>query len=98
METHFIERFKDDLFVDPANPVVAEEAFGAARFSGRLVAACVLEKEHSAWKGNLPVRIESPNPEFCVYILKCPCIHYINQCVQGVMAHFLCGTLLPLSE
>ncbi|KAF3436262.1 hypothetical protein FNV43_RR23354 [Rhamnella rubrinervis] len=53
VETHFIERFKDDLFVNPANSVVAEEAFNAARFSARLVAACIIEKEHSAWKENL---------------------------------------------
>ena len=69
METHFIERFKDDLFVEPANSVVAEEAFDAARFSARLVAACIIEKEHSAWKENFPGKIEGPNPELCFYFL-----------------------------
>ncbi|XP_015892065.2 methylcrotonoyl-CoA carboxylase subunit alpha, mitochondrial isoform X2 [Ziziphus jujuba] len=54
VETHFIERFKDDLFVDPSNSISAKEAFDAARFSAGLVAACVIEKEHSAWKDNLP--------------------------------------------
>ncbi|GMN48839.1 hypothetical protein TIFTF001_018013 [Ficus carica] len=53
VETHFIEHFKDELFVDPNNSVLAKEAYDAARFSAALVAACVIEKEHSAGKENL---------------------------------------------
>lgn len=65
METHFIERFKDDLFVDPTNSVLAKEAFDGATFSARLAAACVIEKEHSAWKHNLPGKTERPSSIVC---------------------------------
>lgn len=57
VETHFIEHFKDDLFVDPNNSVLAKEAHDAARFSATLVAACIIEKEHSTQKENLPGRL-----------------------------------------
>ncbi|KAE8721385.1 Methylcrotonoyl-CoA carboxylase subunit alpha [Hibiscus syriacus] len=49
VETHFIEHHKDDLFVDPNNKVSYEEAYGAARFGAKLVAACLCDK-HSALK------------------------------------------------
>ncbi|XP_024025268.1 methylcrotonoyl-CoA carboxylase subunit alpha, mitochondrial [Morus notabilis] len=54
VETHFIEHFKDDLFIDPDNLVLEKEAYDAARFSAALAAACVIEKEHSARKENIP--------------------------------------------
>ncbi|GMJ01155.1 hypothetical protein like AT1G03090 [Hibiscus trionum] len=50
VETHFIEHHKDDLFVDPNNSVIYEEAYSAARFGAKLVAACLSDKEHSALK------------------------------------------------
>ncbi|XP_039030940.1 methylcrotonoyl-CoA carboxylase subunit alpha, mitochondrial-like [Hibiscus syriacus] len=50
VETHFIEHHKDDLFVDPKNKVIYEEAYSAARFGAKLVAACLCNKEHSALK------------------------------------------------
>ncbi|PON94953.1 Pyruvate carboxylase [Trema orientale] len=54
VETHFIEHYKDDLFVDPSNSVLAKEAYDAARFSATLVAACIIKKEHSTLKENIP--------------------------------------------
>lgn len=59
METHFIEHFKDDLFVDPDNLGLEKESYDAARFSAALAAACVIEKEHSARKENIPGRFRS---------------------------------------
>ncbi|KAA3471161.1 methylcrotonoyl-CoA carboxylase subunit alpha, mitochondrial [Gossypium australe] len=50
VETHFIEHHKDDLFVDPNNKVIYEDAFSAARLGAKLVAACLCEKERSAMK------------------------------------------------
>ncbi|XVF32528.1 hypothetical protein REPUB_Repub17cG0090400 [Reevesia pubescens] len=50
VETHFIEHHKDDLFVDPNNKVISEDAYDAARFGANLVAACLCEKECSALK------------------------------------------------
>ncbi|XP_022150199.1 methylcrotonoyl-CoA carboxylase subunit alpha, mitochondrial isoform X2 [Momordica charantia] len=47
VETHFIERYKDDLFVDPSNFVMAKEAYETARLNARLAAACILHLEHS---------------------------------------------------
>lgn len=46
VETHFIEHFRDDLFVDPSNSVSAEVAYNAANYSAALVAACVCKGEH----------------------------------------------------
>lgn len=53
METHFIEHFKDELFPDSNNSMVAKEMLDAAKFSAMLIAACVSEKELSASKKNL---------------------------------------------
>lgn len=97
METHFIERFKDDLFVDPSNSISAKEAFDAARFSAGLVAACVIEKEHSAWKDNLPGKLNVPVLN-CMSNFKCSSNNYVCQHFQGEMAQSPYGTLLPLSE
>ena len=47
METHFIERYKDDLFVDPSNLLMAEEGYEAAGLDARLAAACIVSLEHS---------------------------------------------------
>lgn len=47
VETHFIERYKDDLFVDPSNLLVAKEAYEAAGLNARLAAACIVSLEHS---------------------------------------------------
>ncbi|KAK9984251.1 hypothetical protein SO802_033776 [Lithocarpus litseifolius] len=54
VETHFIEHFKDDLFVSPTNAVSAKEAHETARFNATLVAACVISMEHSLLKENFP--------------------------------------------
>ncbi|XWS31534.1 hypothetical protein CRYUN_Cryun23aG0084800 [Craigia yunnanensis] len=54
LETHFIEHHKDDLFVDPNNEVISEDAYDAARLSANLVVACLCEKERSALKENHP--------------------------------------------
>ncbi|XP_010938258.1 methylcrotonoyl-CoA carboxylase subunit alpha, mitochondrial isoform X2 [Elaeis guineensis] len=45
VETHFIEHFKNDLFIDSADEVAAE-AHAAAKLGASLVAACICEKEH----------------------------------------------------
>ncbi|XWS76360.1 hypothetical protein CRYUN_Cryun01aG0169700 [Craigia yunnanensis] len=52
VETHFIEHHKDDLFVDPNNKVISEDAYDAARLSANLVVASLCEKESSALKEN----------------------------------------------
>lgn len=68
VETHFIEHFRDDLFVDPSHMEVAKEACGAAETSAILVAACFCEKEHvsvrksppgglSMWYSSPPFRV-----------------------------------------
>ncbi|KAE8009762.1 hypothetical protein FH972_006179 [Carpinus fangiana] len=54
VETHFIERFKDDLFVSPTDSKSAKEAYDAARLGATLVAACVISREHSLLKENPP--------------------------------------------
>lgn len=65
VETHFIEHHKDDLFVDPNNKVIYEDAYSAARLGAKLVAACLCEKERSAMKeshsGKLILQILSWN-------------------------------------
>jgi len=47
VETHFIEQFKNDLFVASFDEV-AKETFAAARFGATLVAACICEMDHIA--------------------------------------------------
>ncbi|XP_061375275.1 methylcrotonoyl-CoA carboxylase subunit alpha, mitochondrial isoform X1 [Gastrolobium bilobum] len=55
VETHFIDNYKEDLFVGGVdNPVSAKEAYEAARLSASLVAACLIEKEHFILARNLP--------------------------------------------
>ncbi|KAL2323524.1 hypothetical protein Fmac_027903 [Flemingia macrophylla] len=46
VETHFIDNYKEDLFVDPNNSVSVKEAYEAARLDASIVAACLIEKEH----------------------------------------------------
>lgn len=58
VETHFIERFKDDLFVDPSNSLLVDKVAGAARFSATIAAACLIEKENSEFRENLPGKLE----------------------------------------
>ena len=57
VETHFIEHFKDDLFVDPSNLVLANEAYDAAKLSAVLVAACLCEKECCTLKESPPGKL-----------------------------------------
>ncbi|KAI9119078.1 hypothetical protein K1719_009753 [Acacia pycnantha] len=54
VETHFIDNYKDDLFVDPKNSVSAKEAYEAARLSASLAAACLIAKEHLMLTRNPP--------------------------------------------
>ncbi|XP_040364887.1 methylcrotonoyl-CoA carboxylase subunit alpha, mitochondrial isoform X3 [Rosa chinensis] len=54
VETHFIEHFKDDLFVNPSNLEVMNTVLGAARFVAKLAAACLIEKENSVFREILP--------------------------------------------
>lgn len=57
VETHFIEHFQDDLFVNPSNSVLANEAYDAAKLSAVLVSACVCEKERCALKESPPGKL-----------------------------------------
>ncbi|KAF5738857.1 methylcrotonoyl-CoA carboxylase subunit alpha mitochondrial isoform X1 [Tripterygium wilfordii] len=50
VETHFIDRHRDDLFVDLKNSVVVQEAYNTATLSASFVAACLCEIEHYALK------------------------------------------------
>lgn len=52
VETHFIENFKNDLFVDSTDKV-AKETHAAARLGAALVAACICEMDHISSLGTL---------------------------------------------
>lgn len=52
VETHFIENFKNDLFVDSTD-MGAKETHAAARFGATLVAACICEMDHISSMGTL---------------------------------------------
>ncbi|CAK7346541.1 unnamed protein product [Dovyalis caffra] len=54
VETHFIEHYKEDLFTDPNNLMLAKETYDTARFNASLVAACLCEKERSALNSSPP--------------------------------------------
>ncbi|GFZ19717.1 hypothetical protein Acr_28g0004220 [Actinidia rufa] len=69
VETHFIEHFRDDLFVDPNNALLAKEAHNAAGVCASLVAACICEKENGALREKPPAGLsvwytpfQSPSP------------------------------------
>ncbi|XP_047325522.1 methylcrotonoyl-CoA carboxylase subunit alpha, mitochondrial isoform X2 [Impatiens glandulifera] len=69
VETHFIEHFKDDLFIESTNnPVLAQGICDSAKLSASIVVACLFEKEHAAiikqppgglsmWYGCPPFRV-----------------------------------------
>ena len=57
IETHFIEHFKDDLFVNPSNLLLANEAYDATKFSAVLIVVCVCEKEHCNLKESPPGKL-----------------------------------------
>uniref|UniRef100_A0A7N0TW68 Methylcrotonoyl-CoA carboxylase subunit alpha, mitochondrial n=3 Tax=Kalanchoe fedtschenkoi TaxID=63787 RepID=A0A7N0TW68_KALFE len=65
VETHFIERYRDELFVDPSNSDLAKQSYNAARHVAALLAACLLEKERS----NGPLSIWYTHPPFRVHNL-----------------------------
>ncbi|KAI4329723.1 hypothetical protein MLD38_028076 [Melastoma candidum] len=48
VETHFIEKFQDDLFVDPNDQALAKRAYDEAKYSAVLVAACICKEEQYA--------------------------------------------------
>lgn len=50
VETHFIERYKDDLFIDGANSISAQEAESASKHAASIVAACICQKELATLK------------------------------------------------
>ncbi|KAG4981897.1 hypothetical protein JHK84_026995 [Glycine max] len=54
VETHFIDNYKEDLFVDANNSVSVKEAYEAAGLNASLVAACLIEKEHFMLARNPP--------------------------------------------
>uniref|UniRef100_M1BPD9 Biotin-containing subunit of methylcrotonyl-CoA carboxylase n=1 Tax=Solanum tuberosum TaxID=4113 RepID=M1BPD9_SOLTU len=68
VETHFIERYKDDLFIDGSNSISVEKAESAAKHAASIVAACICQNELATlkdkapgglhlWYGNPPFRI-----------------------------------------
>lgn len=71
VETHFIEHFRDDLFIDPNNSELAQEAHNAATFSAFMVAACICEKEHRSLKERPPggLSVWYAHPPFRVHHL-----------------------------
>ncbi|KAG0468719.1 hypothetical protein HPP92_018047 [Vanilla planifolia] len=52
VETHFIECFKEDLFIDP-NGNIAAEIRAAAKLSAAFVAACICKMDHNTSKEKL---------------------------------------------
>ncbi|KAM7496005.1 hypothetical protein LguiA_020419 [Lonicera macranthoides] len=69
VETHFIENFKDDLFIDPSHSVSAHEAYNAANHSAALVVACICEKELATLRKKPPggLSIWYAHPPFRVH-------------------------------
>ncbi|CAK9136189.1 unnamed protein product [Ilex paraguariensis] len=69
VETHFIEHFRDDLFIDPSNSESAQEAYDAAKHNAALVAACLCEKELAAVRESSPggLSIWYAHPPFRVH-------------------------------
>ncbi|XP_071929844.1 methylcrotonoyl-CoA carboxylase subunit alpha, mitochondrial-like [Coffea arabica] len=54
VETHFIERYKDELFLNPSDSVLAQEAYHAAKHAASIVAACFCQSEHAAVEKDIP--------------------------------------------
>jgi hypothetical protein len=96
VETHFIDNYKEDLFVDANNSASAKEAYEAARRSASLVAACLIEKEHSVSARNPPgiVSFLLYNVLSFFFFLG----NYICQYVQVAAAYTLYGMLHHLLE
>lgn len=96
METHFIDNYKEDLFVDANNSVSVKEAYEAARLNASLVAACLIEKEHFILARNPPGKLSHS----CCVMLSCFCNFpwYLHMYVQGAAACSLYGILLHHSE
>lgn len=71
VETHFIERYRDELFVDPSNGELAKRTYHAARHGAALLAACLLEKERCNIEvssiANGPLSIWYKHPPFRVH-------------------------------
>ncbi|KAF9618529.1 hypothetical protein IFM89_002224 [Coptis chinensis] len=67
VETHFIERFKTDLFNDPSDTTLTTKAYAAASRAVALVAACMCKQENlaltkgsnlnSLWYAHPPFRV-----------------------------------------
>ncbi|GAA0141591.1 ligase [Lithospermum erythrorhizon] len=54
VETHFIENYKDDLFIDPDNATLAENSSSALIYGSSIVAACIYEKQLARSRLNAP--------------------------------------------
>ncbi|KAL9660243.1 hypothetical protein QQ045_025056 [Rhodiola kirilowii] len=71
VETHFIERYRDELFVDPSYSDLFKQSYDAARHGAALLAACLLEKERYNFKvgsvANGPLSIWYTHPPFRVH-------------------------------
>ncbi|KAI0501217.1 hypothetical protein KFK09_016160 [Dendrobium nobile] len=51
--THFIEQFKEDLFIDSGVDIAAGTS-SASKLGAALVAACICEMDHNSYKENFP--------------------------------------------
>lgn len=54
METHFIEQYKDDLFISACNTGIAQEACNAMRRGASIAAACIWKMELAASRDSAP--------------------------------------------
>lgn len=67
VETHFIEHFKDDLFVDSSDSIMKKEQHESAKLSSIVAGACLCKKEHYGNKQDgSPLSIWYSDPPFRV--------------------------------
>ncbi|XP_020579823.1 methylcrotonoyl-CoA carboxylase subunit alpha, mitochondrial-like, partial [Phalaenopsis equestris] len=56
VETHFIEHFKEDLFIDSGVDIAAGTS-ASSKLGAAFVAACICENDHNTYKENYPVLV-----------------------------------------
>ncbi|CAI9107781.1 OLC1v1007223C1 [Oldenlandia corymbosa var. corymbosa] len=57
LETHFIEHHKDDLFLDPSNSTLAQEAYNTAVQSASILAACISQRDYASAEKSTPGKL-----------------------------------------
>lgn len=73
VETHFIENYKDDLFIDPTDSILAKEAHDGAKHYAVLVAACICEKENRNSQESVPGNSRS----FLFWLIWCYMLKFV---------------------